>query len=94
MPEGEGTGVLRGPCATGVCEKSTPPETKTCMTIGIKNTKSRAGEQFLLLLYRGKAGVKGLFVHRHRYHPCIAHYGYIASASMTPVLHEAMLFDF
>ena len=34
--------------ATSVCEKTTPPEKRTQGQISFKNTKSRAGEQFLL----------------------------------------------
>ena len=40
---------------TGVCEKHTPPEKKTFWSIGLQNTKSGAGDQFLLLGRRTKA---------------------------------------
>ena len=40
---------------TGVCEKNIPPDRKTCGKTSLKNTKSGAGEQFLLLDCRAKA---------------------------------------
>ena len=36
----------------------------TCRKASIEDTKSGAGEQFLPLLCRGKARVKGVFFHR------------------------------
>ena len=41
-------------------EKNTPPEERACGKTGFKNTKSGAGEQFLLVDCRGKAPVKGV----------------------------------
>ena len=57
--------------AAGVCEKDTPPEKSTHWNSSFQNTKSGAGEQFLLLDCRARACAKGLFFfHTHRYHSC------------------------
>ena len=53
--------------ATGVCEKNTPPEQKTHGKLRFQNTKSEAGEQFLLLCRKAEALAKRTFVHRHQY---------------------------
>ena len=45
---------------TGVCLKDTPPERRTRRFISFQNTKSGAGEQYLLLCCRAKAHLKGL----------------------------------
>ena len=53
---------------TGVCAKNTPPDEKTCGNISLQNTKSGAGEQFLLLCCGAKARSKGVLFHRHLHH--------------------------
>ena len=47
-------------------KKNTPPEKRTLGNFSLKNTKSGAGEGFLLLGCMAKACVKGVFFHRHR----------------------------
>ena len=48
--------IVRTICVdTGVCDKNTPPEKKTCGKLSFKHTKSEAGEQFLLLCCKAKA---------------------------------------
>ena len=54
--------ALKAVSPTGVCEKNTPPEKKTLGEISLKNSESGAGEEFLLLLCRGKGRVKGVFL--------------------------------
>ena len=44
-----------------VSVKNKPPEENTLVTVSLKNTKSRAGEEFLLLDCKAKAGRKGVF---------------------------------
>ena len=46
---------------TGVCEKSTPPEKKTCGKLSLENTESGAGEQFLPRDCLAKARATGVF---------------------------------
>ena len=45
---------------TDVCERNTPPDKEALGSIGLNNTKSEGGEQFLLLFSRAKALVKGV----------------------------------
>ena len=47
-------------CDTGVCEKVTPPEKKTRGNISLKNIRSGAAEDFMLLSYKAQARVKGV----------------------------------
>ena len=54
--------MLEQVCDTGVCEKNTPPEKKTCEKIGFQSTKAGAGQQFLLLDCRARARIEGVFV--------------------------------
>ena len=46
---------------TGVCEQIISPEKKNPWKIGLQNTKSGAGEQFLLWACRARAPLKGVF---------------------------------
>ena len=56
-----------------VCEQNISPERRTQRNISFQNTKSGAGEQFLLQDCRARACAKGVFFHRHpcsrRFHP-------------------------
>ena len=49
-------------------EKNTHPEKKTVGKISFQSTKSEAGLQCLPPDCMAKAGVKGAFLHRQRYH--------------------------
>ena len=51
----------------GVCENNTPPERKILGNISLKDTKSGAGEEFMLQDCRARACSKGVFFHRHGY---------------------------
>ena len=44
--------------ATGVCEKTTPPEKRALGKISFNNIKSGAGEEFMLLFCRAKVSPK------------------------------------
>ena len=46
---------------TSVCEKNTPPEKNTLGEMSSENTKSGAGEEFMLLCCKERAFVKGVF---------------------------------
>ena len=52
---------------TGVCEKNTPPEKKTCGKITFRSIQSGAGEQFLPQDCRARTRRKGVSFHRCRY---------------------------
>ena len=54
---------------TGVCENNTPPDKKILGKLSLKNTKSGAGEEFLLLCCREKVLVKDVVFHRQRHGP-------------------------
>ena len=46
---------------TGLCEQNTPPEKKTLGRACVRNIKSGAGEELLLLFSWAEARVKGMF---------------------------------
>ena len=55
------THVGHARCDTGVCEQiNTSPDKKTLGSVGLKNTKSGGGDQFLLLDCRATARRKGV----------------------------------
>ena len=47
---------------TGVCERSNPPGRKSLGKTSLKDTKSWAGEEFMLLFSRAEAHIKGIVV--------------------------------
>ena len=66
QPRQERNGTRRDTAVPLSVNKNTPPNKNTLGSISLKNTKSRAGEQFSLFSCKAKARRKGVFVHRLR----------------------------
>ena len=63
----ESTAIVKCLAHTGICEKNTPPENNTHWKISFQSSKSSAGEQFVLLDCRERAGIKRSGLHSHRH---------------------------
>ena len=68
-------GIGRSFTPAGVCERNYPPDERTRRNISTQNTKSGAGEQFLLLGRDAKVRVKGVFCSQtYVYYYCYYYY--------------------
>ena len=60
-------GGTNTPRPTGVCEKNTPPDEKTCGNISLQNARSGAERTFCRCVAGQGLAQKECAVHRHRY---------------------------